>query len=69
MHWAGGCPSRVHRGSKVYPGQRRFMEPVPVVLQDKPRRNWKGMVLNVFAALGAFYGLIMICIVLMLTFS
>ena len=29
MYWAGGCPGRIQRGGRRYPGETRWMMPSP----------------------------------------
>lgn len=43
MYWAGGCPSRVHRGNKTYPGAKRFMQPIV----PKPPIDWREIISNI----------------------
>lgn len=59
MYWAGGCPSRISRSSKPYPGARRFME-VPA-----PPINWKRVASNIIGA-SIFFALLGFVIWLML---
>lgn len=39
MYWAGGCPARVQRGGRRYPGETRWMMPSPVKV--KRPINWR----------------------------
>jgi hypothetical protein len=50
MYWAGGCPGRVHRGNKPYPGAKRFMQPK---MEPMPR-DWHGIISNTIGSLLLF---------------
>lgn len=61
MYWAGGCPGRVHRGNKPYPGAKRFMEPK---MEPMPR-DWYGIVVNILGGGALLIGVLCMCTVLL----
>lgn len=65
MYWAGGCPHRVHRSGKPYPGAKRFMEPK---MEPMPRDLY-GIAVNVLCAVAAFVGLLCLCAVLLAAYG
>lgn len=50
MYMVGGGSGRVSRGPRAYPGATRFMHMEP----EKERRDWKGRVFDVAAAVFYF---------------
>lgn len=65
MYWAGNCPVRVHRGSKPYPGAKRFMQPVLA----KPPIDWREVISNIFGGTLFFGTLGLLIYVLLLACS
>lgn len=67
MYWAGGCPSRVSRSGKPYPGAVRFMEPKKLhVAIPKYLIDWRYVVSCAAAGAGFLIGTIGLCVMLML---
>lgn len=60
MYWAGGCPGRVGRGIRCYPGARRFMQP------PKAPINWKQIASDFVGGMLFFFALIVIILTLIL---
>lgn len=65
MYWAGGCPGRVHRGNKPYPGAKRFMQPS----MPKPPIDWYEIIGNIIGGTLFFGTLGMLVYILLLAFG
>lgn len=60
MYWAGGCPGRVNRGTRSYPGARRFLQP------PQPPVNWRQITSDMVGAILYFSGVLVIILTLIL---
>lgn len=70
MYWAGGCPGRVQRSHKPYPGATRFYTPKQLnVVPYKPPIDWWDIITKVVMGAGYFAVLIVLCVVLAITFG
>lgn len=65
MYWAGGCPGRVQRPNKPYPGATRFFTPKQLhVVTLKPPIDWGDIVTKVVMGAGYFAVLLAFCMIL-----
>lgn len=65
MYWAGGCPGRVQRSNKPYPGATRFFEPKPLnVSIPLPDIDWVTIFYYILTGSAYFVGVIALCVLI-----